>query len=358
MTSRLKKVPKLPENEVAQRLGGRRALLLGGTKGIGFAFAKAFVRRGCNVSIVGRSDATDLVKELQALVPEGSTVEIDSFRADLSMVKSAVEFTQQFTAKHVSLDFSIATTGILPPSAYEETSEGLERDWSISFFSRFVILHEMLDYLRRAAAANARRPRVILFGVYGLNAKIDLEDLMSKQSFGALKVLQNCHLANEMLILQMATRAPEIDFFGFSPGFVASEAYTTWGGFKAKVATGLVSLFGKSCDTYVQGVLQAVCSPLLEKQPRPDLFFDNDCKLQKVSANLLDQEYCDSLYQRCVDLFTSTKAKAGLEPSIESKEKKDKGTDNKGEEEEKKETEAVGEKKDQPAAAKNDENKL
>jgi len=41
-----------------------------------------------------------------------------------------------------------------------------------------------------------------------------------------------------------------------------------------------------------------------------------------------------------------------------SKEKKDKGTDNKGEEEEKKETEAVGEKKDQPAAAKNDENKL
>jgi hypothetical protein len=82
-----------------------------------------------------------------------------------------------------------------------------------------------LDYLIKS------KTRIILLGVFDFNGGVDLSDIQSKNDYGVLKALSTGHVANAMLIKEIAKREKAIEFFGFTPGIVNSEAYRTWTGY-------------------------------------------------------------------------------------------------------------------------------
>src|ERR1035441_6824047 len=55
----------------APRLAGKVAVVTGGSRGIGFAVARALVREGCSVVITGRDEAalSEAAADLEATIP-------------------------------------------------------------------------------------------------------------------------------------------------------------------------------------------------------------------------------------------------------------------------------------------------
>src|SRR5579859_5023630 len=96
---------------------GKTVLVTGGTSGIGRAAARALLKLGARVVVVGRD-----AQRLSALRGEG----METIQADLSLVrearKAAKEFRERFGELHVLLNNAGAIFG-----DYQLTSEGLER---------------------------------------------------------------------------------------------------------------------------------------------------------------------------------------------------------------------------------------
>lgn len=80
---------KIPVNNpilYGELLSGRCALITGGTSGIGFAIAEAFLRNKANVVITGRSKQkiTDAVERLKKEFPEQAVTGVQLDNCDIS----------------------------------------------------------------------------------------------------------------------------------------------------------------------------------------------------------------------------------------------------------------------------------
>jgi NAD(P)-dependent dehydrogenase (short-subunit alcohol dehydrogenase family) len=285
-------IAKLSESELASSVRGKQVLIVGGTKGIGTGFARSFAKRGANVAISGRSDGQPVVDELKKLGPSGRH---EFLKADVSLAKSSSSFAKAFIAAHPKLDYLIVTVGIIADSTLTLTDEGLERAFAVSFFgSRFVLINEMMDYLKKS------NTRVVLLGMYGHSSKVDLDDMQSIKNYGAMKAHGNTHAANEMFIQQLAKRFPEVEVFGFSPGVVHSDAYNAWLGdtWKGWIADKLIGLFGKSVDDYTENMIHTIATDKLKG--KSGLYFDNSGTTQQISQWLTEGDISDQYYNLCL----------------------------------------------------------
>jgi NAD(P)-dependent dehydrogenase (short-subunit alcohol dehydrogenase family) len=294
-------VQKLAENELNARINGKTALFLGGTKGIGLGLARQFARRGANITIAGRSGGDEVVKELKELSKAHKSVN-EFIKADVSLVASSTNFARQFMESHKQLDYLVITVGILPDAVRTENEDGVERDFAVSCFSsRFVLLHEMLDYL------NQCKTRVILLGVYGSGGSVNLDDMLQKKSYGAFKALGTVNVGNEMILQQLSKRnkGKGADFFGFTPGVVNSEAYRTWTGdtWKGWILDTLIGWFGKTVDSYVDTMVHTVVTD--EIKGKSGLAFDNTGTTQVISPWLEEDNEKNSnrFYDECQALW-------------------------------------------------------
>jgi len=89
------------------RLVGKRALITGGSSGIGFATAKAFVAEGARVAITGRN-ARRLATARKALGGEAIAV-----RADVTKLRQIDSLYQQIREHFGALDIIFANAGLV-----------------------------------------------------------------------------------------------------------------------------------------------------------------------------------------------------------------------------------------------------
>jgi len=99
------------------RLGGKRALVTGGSDGIGLAIAEAFLREGAEVLIVGR-DAGKLGAAREKL---GAGVE--TLSADLATSAGIDAVVDQVKKSGRSLDILVNNAGVAFLVAFETVSE-------------------------------------------------------------------------------------------------------------------------------------------------------------------------------------------------------------------------------------------
>jgi len=95
--------------EDTMRLQGKRALITGGSAGIGRAIAEAFVREGARVAIAGRDEARGQAAAQEMTGPGGDVIFI---QADVSGVAEAQRLAAAATAALGQVDILVNNAGV------------------------------------------------------------------------------------------------------------------------------------------------------------------------------------------------------------------------------------------------------
>jgi NAD(P)-dependent dehydrogenase (short-subunit alcohol dehydrogenase family) len=129
------------------RLDGRRAVVTGGSSGIGFAIAQEFLAEGARVAIFGR-DGAALDRAVTALGSNAIAVQGDVARlADLERLFRAA------AAAFGGIDIVVANAGIAPLTPIDGTDEAtFDRVSDTNFKGTFFTVQKALPYLESGAS--------------------------------------------------------------------------------------------------------------------------------------------------------------------------------------------------------------
>lgn len=123
-------------------LANKRALVLGGNRGIGFGIAKVLAQEGANVAIAARDPERlhTAAAELKAL----SRADVTTAELDLGRIKDIPAFAEQLTNRFGPIDILVNNTG---GPAYGAAAGRPSEDWQSAFQDMVLSVIAMTDAL-------------------------------------------------------------------------------------------------------------------------------------------------------------------------------------------------------------------
>ncbi|OQR80922.1 FabG domain-containing protein [Thraustotheca clavata] len=199
---------------------GCKALVVGGTSGIGEAIATRLAQARFNVVVAGRNidRGNSVVEKLHSKHPKGA----HSFLPlDAQYVSDIHGLSNEF--KH--LDRLVCTQGISTIQARTETREGLDQKMALHYYSRIALAQEFLPLLRQSTSG----PRVLSVFSAGVHSPYHKykEDPDLKNHYSLSNAANATGFYND-LMLDALSEEPEnqnVAFAHTAPGFVS----TNWG---------------------------------------------------------------------------------------------------------------------------------
>ncbi len=150
-------------------IAGRRALVTGGSKGLGLAIARELVGEGVHVAICSRSEE-EVANAGETLRAGGTTVHAQ--RADVSDPGDVRDFVARSAEALGGVDFLVNNAGGARPGGFESlTDEDWEADLGVKLYALIRCCREVLPHLRAAGggrivnigAVQARAPDPAFF---------------------------------------------------------------------------------------------------------------------------------------------------------------------------------------------------
>jgi NAD(P)-dependent dehydrogenase (short-subunit alcohol dehydrogenase family) len=182
-------------------LDGRRTLITGVSRGIGFETAKRFLKEGASVLGVAR-DESRLAAAFEALRPFG---DVSVVRADLADPASPARVRDAVAKRWGALDILFNNAAIMenagdPRTFEDETDQALERSLRANVLAPFRLTMELLALLRAG-----REPRIINVGsgagtLEGVRLGGIASYRLSKWALHGLAILWSTHLAGEIAV--------------------------------------------------------------------------------------------------------------------------------------------------------------
>lgn len=123
-------------------IAGKRALVLGGNRGIGFGIAKALAGEGVHVAITGR-DATRSAAAVSELKAHAS-VQVESAALDLAQTDRLPDFAHAFTERFGQIDILVNNTG---GPEYGGATGRSAKEWSDRFQDMVLSVITLTDCL-------------------------------------------------------------------------------------------------------------------------------------------------------------------------------------------------------------------
>ncbi|OQR80921.1 FabG domain-containing protein [Thraustotheca clavata] len=199
---------------------GLKAMVVGGTSGIGESIAMRLAQAQFDVIIVGRNEnrGNAVVQAMQAKNPNGKYTFLP---LDAQYIKNIQGLANKFT----QLDRLVLTQGIATIQGRTETSEGLDQKMALHFYSRMAFIQEFLPLLR-TSQHNPKVLSVLSGGIHSPYAKFQ-EDPELKENYSLQNAADAAGFYND-LMLDAFSKDPANQAIAFghsAPGFVA----TNWG---------------------------------------------------------------------------------------------------------------------------------
>ncbi|AWL94764.2 MULTISPECIES: SDR family NAD(P)-dependent oxidoreductase [Bradyrhizobium] len=263
------------------RLDGLNVAVIGGTGGIGRAFSHQLAARGANVLVVGQT------------FRDQDMPRITFMKADLSSMRDARRIGSALPAG--KMDIVVFTTGIMAGPKREVTGEGIERDLAVSYLSRRVILNEIAPRLGKDRARADLRPRMFVMGFPGTEQRANVDDLNSERSYKRFAAHSNTVAGNEVLVIEAASRFPDVDVFGLNPGFVKTNIRANLLGSRAlfAVVEWLTSFMMVEPDAYAERLVPLLVSRDLNG--RSGAMFNNKAEAILASPSSTEPSYAAAL---------------------------------------------------------------
>ncbi|HVM68384.1 MAG TPA: SDR family oxidoreductase [Gaiellaceae bacterium] len=130
-------------------IAGRRAIVTGGSKGLGYAIAEELVREGVHVALCSRSE-----EEAQAAAERlrsGAATTVFAARADVTDADEVTRFVTAAAGALGGVDFLVNNAGRARPGSFATlTDEDWEADFAVKVFSAIRMSREVLPYMREA----------------------------------------------------------------------------------------------------------------------------------------------------------------------------------------------------------------
>jgi NAD(P)-dependent dehydrogenase (short-subunit alcohol dehydrogenase family) len=128
-------------------IAGRRALVTGGNKGIGFAIARRLALEGCDLVLVARSP--DELKQASDKIHAESGRDVAVLPIDLAHRGAAAEIV----AAYPEIDILVNNAGAIPTGTLDEISDQVMRDaWDVKVFGYIDLCRHFLPRMREHGA--------------------------------------------------------------------------------------------------------------------------------------------------------------------------------------------------------------
>jgi NAD(P)-dependent dehydrogenase (short-subunit alcohol dehydrogenase family) len=243
----------------------KNILITGGTSGLGLELVRRFLDEGYNVVATGRQQ-----KKLH-LPGDRFTF----YRIDFGDLKQVSAKTRKICNDH-SISLVVNNAGVLSPSAYTETIDGLEYTFQINFLS-----HLLINEIVLSCSANENPIRIATItspvrrfaSICPVNS--GSEDYNPIRAYSSSKLYMA--LMNEFLAVRHGSENPEC--FSFDPGTFSSGIYRMQKGwFRGMYRIAAPFMRSPVSVAKVLTVYRQKSLPGIEKQKR-DAFIDSCYKL-------------------------------------------------------------------------------
>ncbi|QQX90310.1 SDR family NAD(P)-dependent oxidoreductase [Gluconobacter sphaericus] len=275
-------------------LRGRRAIVVGGTGGVGRAVSQALAARGAQVTVVGQT------------FRDADIANISFVQADLSLLKDAERVARELSAEQA--DLLVFTTGIFAAPKRQVTAEGIERDMAVSYLNRLVMLRNLAPRLGTQRIDGSLHARVFIMGYPGTGQLGTPDDLNSERAYKVMAAHMNTVAGNEALVVNSAHRYPDLGVFGLNPGLIKSSIRSNLMGadsLKHRIMEWLIGKLAPSADDYAARILPLLVSPDLDQ--RSGVFFN-----RKAQAILPSEGMNEAYAKRYIAASAVLIAKTGV----------------------------------------------
>jgi NAD(P)-dependent dehydrogenase (short-subunit alcohol dehydrogenase family) len=280
-------------------------LITGGTSGIGKAIATGVAKTGARVVIVSRSGEKG-EKSINEITKASSNPNVSYLTADLSLMKSVQQLSEQFKQQHKSLYGLVNAAGSWFFEK-EMTDEGIDKSFAVNYLGHYALTNFLLDILK-----NTENARVVTVGgapKYMKNPKINLDDVQLTQSYSGMKAINTAMVARVYFGFELAARFRHTSASSivFHPGYVKSNIGKNapwWLKFIFFIT--LTNL--KSKDTCESGVYVALKDNALNSNGK---FFDDKKEIIELNDRF-DTLTGKKLWMLSEELLSETMQKNGL----------------------------------------------
>lgn len=182
-------------------LAGRRAVVTGGSDGIGLQIAKRIARAGGEVILPVRS-ATKGEAAIRAIRADSPDAEVRALPMDLSSLESVASFGEALRADGAPIHILINNAGVMTPPERQTTADGFELQWGTNHLGHVALVAHLLPLL---SAGEARVTSQV--SVAANQGSIRWDDLNSERSYRAMDAYSQSKIAFGLFAVELDRRA-------------------------------------------------------------------------------------------------------------------------------------------------------
>jgi NAD(P)-dependent dehydrogenase (short-subunit alcohol dehydrogenase family) len=194
---------------------GKRAVVVGGTSGIGQGIALRLAKANMKVTIVGR-DAARGAQIVQQMNDAGGS-DHDFIPCDCFSIANVRKCSRDILSKSDILHMLVLTQGMATIQGFTPTQEGLDQKLTLHYFSRVAFIESLLPALRKSD--DARVLSVLSAGVHsayeGYNSDFTLE-----RTYSIKNAADSAGFYNDLALDSLSRENPSMSFQHAAPGFV------------------------------------------------------------------------------------------------------------------------------------------
>ncbi|TDZ31825.1 Oxidoreductase andH [Colletotrichum spinosum] len=225
-----------------------RALVVGGTGGIGYAIARHLAAESTSSTVIisGRTQPQD--------VPHAN---MEFRHLDASSMRSIKQYTDAYkSAQHPKLDLLVLTQGILTTAGRTETPvEALDRKMALHYYGRQLLVRELAPVLSDDA-----KVLIVLDGTRGDPAHLHWDDLDLRANFTISNAAAHCISMTDGMVQAYARQDQATGgrrhFVHAYPGFVKTDIFGSLPWYLRAGARALSHVMGVTPDECAANLLR------------------------------------------------------------------------------------------------------
>eukprot|EP01117_Protostelium_nocturnum_P014803 TRINITY_DN5667_c0_g2_i1.p1 TRINITY_DN5667_c0_g2~~TRINITY_DN5667_c0_g2_i1.p1 ORF type:complete len:325 (+),score=96.46 TRINITY_DN5667_c0_g2_i1:151-1125(+) len=247
---------------------GPNVIVIGGTSGIGQSIARKFA--SCydkpRILIVGRNEEAgkktllqmtkfnkfpelSQTHRLEEELPEQSDPNFTFNRVDVGSMAEVRKWAESARREFEKVNYLVMSPGIFTMNGRDETSEGIDKKMAVHYYSRFLIINEILPLLQKAKSDGEEARVLSVFSAGKTDLDIDLDDLDLKKNYTLSRAAGIPITYNDFMVEEYANRNPGISFVHSFPGGVDTGLMRDQPWWLMKIAKLALMLMGMSAET-------------------------------------------------------------------------------------------------------------